>query len=76
MITLRPECIHLGEGFHNQFQAVLAENVYVGECVKIKGDTGSQMININLRVSEYRKLKKEHKVTFGFDKESVSLIYN
>lgn len=76
MITLRPECIHLGEGFVNQFQAVLTENVYVGECVKIKGSTGKQLLNINLRVAEYRKLQQEDKVTFGFDKEAVSLIYS
>ena len=76
MITLRPECIHLGEGFQNQFKAALAENVYVGDCVKIKGDTGAQLLNINLRVAEYRKLKKEDHVTFGFDKEAVSLIYS
>ncbi|MDY2627165.1 MAG: ABC transporter ATP-binding protein [Lachnospiraceae bacterium] len=76
MITLRPECIHLKENQDNTFTARLKENVYIGECVKIKGLAGKQLLNINLSVSEYRKLNPAAPVTFGFDKNAVSIIYS
>lgn len=76
--TLRPENIHLAsneiEG--NRFSVKLEESVYLGERVKIKAAAGEKILNINLKVNEFRRLTDINNIPLVFSPEDVSVIYD
>ena len=77
IFTLRPESIHLDDGQteKNKFFVKLDESVYLGDRVKIKASAGDKLLNINLKVGEFRHLENPDKVPFNFRSQDVSIIY-
>lgn len=77
IFTLRPESIHLDDGQteKNKFFVKLDESVYLGDRVKIKASAGDKLLNINLKVGEFRHLENPDKVPFYFRSQDVSIIY-
>ena len=77
IFTLRPESIHLDDGQveKNKFFVKLDESVYLGDRVKIKASAGDKLLNINLKVGEFRHLENPDKVPFYFRPQDVSIIY-
>lgn len=77
IFTLRPESIHLddGQAEKNKFFVKLDESVYLGDRVKIKASAGDKLLNINLKVGEFRHLENPDKVPFYFRPQDVSIIY-
>lgn len=77
IFTLRPESIHLADKEHaqNDFAVRLEESVYLGERVKIKASAGEKLINVNLKVNEFRNLSDPNEVHLSFAPEDISIIY-
>lgn len=76
--ALRPESIHLAEDgvkHANEFAVEMKESIYIGDSVKIKGAVKDVILNINLSVKEYRKLKDNKEIRFYFHPEDVAVLY-
>lgn len=77
IFTLRPESIHIAsaDSETNRFTVKLEESVYLGERVKVKAMAEDKLINVNLKVNEFRNLDNPEKVNLFFSPEDVSIIY-
>lgn len=77
VFTLRPESIHLADDScrQNNFTVKLEESVYLGERVKIKASVDEKLINVNLKVNEFRNLSDPNEVHLSFAPEDISVIY-